>query len=216
MVALIEIERMAPACATRFSGIAAQMHRDRKKVFVDQLGWNVPVVADEFEVDQFDDEHATYLVVTDGEAAPRHLGSVRLLASVREHILGDIFPELCMGDVPRGEDIYEITRLCIAPDLNGWRSLMDVRRQLAIGLTEYALLNDITRYTLVCLAEHLPQVLAFGWDVEPLGLPRPIEGQMLCAAQVNVTAATLERLRGERLADMVRRAASVRELAMAA
>lgn len=193
----------------------AGMHRDRKAVFVDQLGWKVPVVAEEFEVDQFDDEHATYLVVTDSAAAPRHLGSVRLLASTRPHILGDIFPQLAMDGPPRGRDVIEITRLCIAPGLSGLRSLMDVRRQLAIGLTEYALLHDITRYTLVCLAQHLPQVLAFGWDVEPLGMPQSFDGQLLCAAQVNISPATLERLRGERLTDMIRRAANTREFAMA-
>lgn len=214
-MALIELTELCSTSSVRFKGVAAEMHRDRKRVFVDQLGWNVPVIGHEFEVDQFDDEHATYLVVTDQDAAPRHLGSVRLLSSTRPHILGDIFPQLCMGEVPRGDDVVEITRLCMKPDLSGLRTLMNVRRQLAIGLTEYALLNDITRYTLVCLASHLPQVLAFGWDVEPLGLPVRLEGQDLCAAQVNITAATLEKLRSERLADMIRRGAETKEAVFA-
>lgn len=192
---LVEMTSVSAGSPQRYYGVTAAMHRDRKRVFVDSLGWKVPVVGGEFEIDQFDDEHATYLVVADGADPRRHLGSVRLLSSEREHILGDIFPELCDGEVPRGPDVMEITRLCIAPDAGGVRAGMNVRRQLAIGLTEYALLHDIRTYTLVCVTQHLPQVLAVGWDVEPLGLPVLIDGQMLCAARINITPATLSLLR---------------------
>ena len=40
------------------------MYRDRKKIFVDLLGWDVPVVDGAYEIDQFDDEHAIYVVAT--------------------------------------------------------------------------------------------------------------------------------------------------------
>ena len=203
---LEEIRFVSRGTPDRFRGVAAAMHRDRKRVFVDTLGWKVPVIDGEFEVDQFDDEHATYLVVADHTDPRRHLGSVRLLPSNRPHILGDIFPELCEGTVPRGPDVMEITRLCIAPDAGGVRAGMQVRRQLAIGLTEFALLHDIATYTLVCVVPHLPQVLAVGWDVEPLGLPVPIDGQMLCAARVNITPATLSLLRQSSFTRAERRA----------
>lgn len=42
----------------------AAMFEARKRVFVDLLGWNVPVVAGRYEIDQFDDGHARYLVLT--------------------------------------------------------------------------------------------------------------------------------------------------------
>lgn len=176
------------------AGVLADMHRDRKRVFVDLLKWDVPVLEETFEIDQFDDENAIYLVVTDAARA-KHLGSVRLLPSVRPHILGDIFPQLCAGAVPTGDDVWEITRLCISPDVCSMRQGMNVRRQLAIGLTEFALLHSIERYTLVSNAAHLPQLLAIGWDCEPLGLPLDIEGQRLCATQINITPATLAYLR---------------------
>ena len=36
------------------------MFEDRKSVFVDLLKWDVPVIDGRFEVDEFDDEQATY------------------------------------------------------------------------------------------------------------------------------------------------------------
>ena len=84
------------------------MFAARKHVFVDLLKWDVPVVDDRYEIDQFDDEHAFYLVITDGTG--RHLGSARLLETTRPHILDSLFPDLCDGAAPKGRDVREITR----------------------------------------------------------------------------------------------------------
>lgn len=201
-VGLVEISSVSAKSPQRYFGIGAAMHRDRKRVFVDELNWNVPVVDGEYEVDQFDDEHATYLIVADASDPARHLGSVRLLPTERPHILGDIFPQLCAGEVPRGPNVMEITRLCIAPDVSGLRANIGVRRQLAVALTHYGLKHGIDTYTLVCLSGHLPQVLAAGWDVEPLGLPADHDGQSLCAARIAVSAEALAALKGS---DFLRR-----------
>src|SRR4051794_36625705 len=87
------------------------MFRARKEVFADLLKWNVPVLAGEYEIDQFDDAHAAYVIVS-GEDG-RHRASARLLPTARPHILGSLFPELCAGPVPTGVDIFEITRFCL-------------------------------------------------------------------------------------------------------
>lgn len=66
------------------------MFEERKRVFVDLLGWDIPVLAGRYEIDQFDDDEATYIVVTDGTG--EHCGSARLLRTDRPHILDTIFP----------------------------------------------------------------------------------------------------------------------------
>ena len=81
------------------------MFAARKRVFVDLLKWDLPVLAGRFEVDQFDDPHATYLIVTDREG--EHLASARLLPTTRPAILDALFPHLVAGPVPRGEGIAE-------------------------------------------------------------------------------------------------------------
>lgn len=170
------------------------MHADRKAVFVDRLKWNVPVVDGRFEVDEFDNEHAVYLIATHPETG-EHLGSVRLLPTTRRHLVGDIFSMLIEGEVPRGDDVWEITRLCTSPALADWEAHNRVREQLATALIEYALTMGITRYTMMTHTAYLSQLLATGWDVEPLGLPKDVGGQQLGALQVNVHVSTLQLFR---------------------
>jgi acyl-homoserine lactone synthase len=83
------------------------MFAARKRVFADLLKWNVPVVDGRFEVDQFDTEHAQYLVLVDRSGG--HLGSARLLPTMRPHILDSLYPGLCDGAPPRADDIFEVT-----------------------------------------------------------------------------------------------------------
>lgn len=68
------------------------MFAARKRVFVDLLHWDVPVLEGCYEVDQFDDRHAEYLIVGGGDE--RHLASTRLLETTRPHILDSLFPQL--------------------------------------------------------------------------------------------------------------------------
>ncbi len=182
--------------APDFSGALGAMFEDRKRVFVDLLQWDVPVVGGRYEVDQFDGPGAVYMLVTEA-GGERHLGSVRLLPSEQPHILGDIFPQLAHGAPPRGPGIWEITRLCLSPSLASLRRGMLVRRQLALGLAEFALANGIHTYTLVCNAAHVPQLLAIGWDCTPLGLPRVIDGQTLCAMAISIDAGTEALIRAQ-------------------
>lgn len=83
----------------------------------------------------------------------------------------------------------------MSPAVSPLRQAMVLRRELALGLVEYALAHGIRRYTQVHLTSHLPQLLAVGWDCEPIGLPTRIDGQMLSASEIRVTPETLARLR---------------------
>lgn len=85
-----------------------EMFEARKRVFVDLLKWDVPVLQGRYELDQFDGEDATYLIVPRDDGG--HAGSARLLRTTSPHILDSLFPELCAGPPPRGPEILEITR----------------------------------------------------------------------------------------------------------
>ncbi len=163
------------------------MFEARKHVFVDLLRWDVPVVEDRFEIDQFDDEHAVYLIVTGEEG--EHLGSARLLPTVRPHILDSLFPELCAGPPLRGEDVLEITRFCLGRNQNAERR-RQTRNSLVAGIVDYALQHGVTAYSGVAELAWLQQILAFGWRCRPLGLPRAIGGRTLGALRIDVDAET--------------------------
>ena len=92
------------------------MFEARKRVFVDLLKWDIPVLDGRFEVDQFDDHHATYILLTD--RVGRHLASARLLPTTRPGILDTLFLDLCDAPPPAGEHVYEITRFCLSPDIS--------------------------------------------------------------------------------------------------
>jgi len=174
-----------------FATPLAQMHRDRKSVFIDRLGWRLPVTDGEFEIDQFDSDAAVYLLATDDQGT--HTGSLRLLPTVGPHLLSEVFSDLCDAGVPRGSDIWEITRLCTAPNLADPRS---TRQALLLGVVEYALLAGIRRYTCVTHVPYLNAVLAVGWNCAPLGLPREDAGVTVGAIAIDMTPETLSLVRG--------------------
>src|SRR3546814_18264148 len=79
-------------------------------LFVDLMRWSVPVVDDHYEIDQFDNAEAVYLIAIEGG---EHIGSMRLLSTERPHILDTLFPDLCADGPPTGMGIVEIPRLCL-------------------------------------------------------------------------------------------------------
>ena len=167
------------------------MFAARKQVFVDLLKWDVPVIDGRFEVDQFDDGNATYLVLADG--AGSHLGSARLLETSRPHILGDLFPTLCEELPPRAEGISEITRFCLDRSLNA-RDRRVVRDTLVTAIVIHALDQGIRQYTAIAEMSWFQQILAFGWRCTPLGMPQACENTLIAALTIDIDAATLTQL----------------------
>lgn len=179
---------VAAACARpHVSDPLQAMFAARKRVFVDLLRWDVPVLDGRYEVDQFDDENAEYLIVADEHG--RHLASARLLPTTRPHILDTLFPELCAGEVPRGGGVREITRFCLDPAV-GALARREARNVLVSALVEHALASGIATYTGVAEFGWLQQILAFGWRCRPLGLPRVIGASTLGALVIEITADT--------------------------
>ena len=172
-------------------GVLRAMFAARKAVFVDLLGWDVPVVDGRYEIDQFDDRHAVYLVLTDPEG--EHLGSARLLPTQRPHILGDLYPHLCAGAPPRGPAVFEITRFCLDRRQRA-AARRAVRDTLVVALADYALAQGIATYTAIAEWAWFQQILAFGWRCAPLGLPQCEAGATLAALRIDIDAATRARL----------------------
>lgn len=163
------------------------MFEARKRVFVDLLKWNVPVLNERFEIDQFDTPDATYLVLTDDDG--NHRASARLLRTDYAHILGSLFPKLCDGPVPAGPGTLEITRFCIEPRLAA-RERRLARDELVTALAEHALASGITDYTAVADIKWFRQIAAFGWQCEPLGRCIEIGGEQLVALHIRIDADT--------------------------
>lgn len=168
------------------------MFLDRKRLFVDLLGWDVPIVDGRFEMDRFDGPDACYLVACN--SAGDHVGSMRLLPTNQPHILDTLFAELCEDSVPRGQDIFEITRLCLPARL-GAAERLRIRNLLISAMIDYALDSGITVLTGVVQADFRLAVLAMGWECSGLGPELLIGRQLLGAFRLEIGADTPERVR---------------------
>lgn len=164
-------------------GVLRGMFAARKSVFVDLLKWDVPVIDGTFDVDQFDDGHATYLVLADQDGA--HLASARLLPTTRPHILDSFYAQLCAGGPPCGAGVQEITRFCLDRRLSA-RERRGVRDTLVAALVEHALRSGIASYTAIAGMPWFQQILAFGWRCHPLGMPQAIDGTTLVALRIEI------------------------------
>lgn len=165
----------------------ASMFRDRKRLFVDLLEWDVPVVDNQFEIDRYDGDGALYLIALDDDGY--HIGSMRLLPTVPPHLLSDLFGKLCDGDIPRGTSVMEITRLCL-PQRLGCAGRLAVRNRLITAMVDHALGTGVTAFTGVVTASYREQVLAMGWRAEPLGRPRSLGNGPLGAFRLEIDSDT--------------------------
>ena len=82
-----------------------EMHRQRKAVFIDELGWPLQAEAG-IEIDAYDGEDVVYLIESDGPRACVG-GSARLLPTVRGHLLQDVFADLPRGLSGKGSGRYD-------------------------------------------------------------------------------------------------------------
>jgi N-acyl-L-homoserine lactone synthetase len=190
------IDLILPEDRFAFADALMQMHHDRKCVFVDRFGWNLAAPGSWLEVDQFDNEHAVYLLSRDALSG-RHEASVRLLPSTEPHMLASIFAGLCAAGVPVGLDCWEVSRLVTSPANACGTSILRVHRLLALAMAEFATLNNICRYTLVTEPLRVPALLSVGWAVRPLGLPARHLGQDVQAFEILITPETLPMMRGK-------------------
>jgi len=146
-----------------------QMHRQRHAYFVEEMGWEALRRPDGLEIDEYDDQHAVYLLAMDGEKVE---GSLRLLPTWRRSLLVERFPHFVSeGEPPQGPNIWEWTRW--APgSLSRPRALLRARKYLILAALEFARSRGIDVFTAICDMKFLGQMIELGWWPTPLGLPR--------------------------------------------
>lgn len=181
----MQVRIITPSERWKFSRPLMEMHHHRKQVFIDRLGWKLAATGSWLEVDEFDNEHAIYMLIVSG-VEERHLGSVRLLPSTVPHLLGTTFRHLCPSGVPTGPGIWEISRFVAAPEGACGTTILKLHRLLAAALVEFAQLNDIDRYTLVAESRRVPALLSVGWTVLPLSLPVAHEDDLIEALEIRL------------------------------
>lgn len=164
------------------------MFAARKQVFIDLLKWDLPALDGRFELDQFDNPHARYLILLDPDDL-RHRASARLLPTTAPHLLGDLYPHLCPDGAPSGEADWEISRFCLDPAQSAAERL-DARNQLVSALADHALHNGIREYVGIAEARWFAKISGFGWSCRALGPALPGSAGPILAFGIRIGGST--------------------------
>ncbi len=170
-----------------------EMHRQRKVVFVDRAGWQLPVLADR-ETDAYDRTDTLYLLAKDAPGGGL-LASVRLLTTTAPHLMSDLFAAACRGAVPRGPAIWEISRFCTAPTIQSRTLRLKLLWEMVCAVMETALVYGIDQVVFIANRALLPLAIGCGWDARVLGATLRDGRDEITAVIAAITPEGLRRVR---------------------
>lgn len=153
-----------------------QMFRMRHTFYVEGHGWAGLTSRDGRETDEFDDEHAVYLMSVDpfGDVA----ASVRLNPTVQPTLLKK-FADWSDEALPETEGVWDVSRWIAAPQHRRstnprWPS--NHQRELMVGILEFCLSRGLTHLTMLAELRLAERIRSYGWPLRFLGAPREYEG----------------------------------------
>ncbi len=174
-------------------GLMEQVYRLRHDVFVDELEWKDLARDDRLERDQFDRPDAVHHICVRNDKV---VGYQRMLPTMEPHLLTDVFPELCEGPPPRGHNIYELTRYCVASAYReGRRGVSSVGSELMAGFVEWGMDLDVDNVIIEFEAIWVLRALQLKFLVQPLGFETKIGKQKIVATKLGFNDTTLNSIR---------------------
>jgi acyl homoserine lactone synthase len=182
----------------KHAGLIDQFFRLRKRVFADQLQWDVPVVGDH-ERDAYDEYRPVYLVWCDEKAEVLY-GGLRLMPTTGPTLLYDVFRRTFSDNVNLiAPGIWEGTRMCVDEALVAQSfPAIDAGRAfclMLLALCECALAHGIQ----TMISNYEPQLKRIyrraGADVDELGRADGYGKYPVCCGAFEVSDKVLVRMR---------------------
>lgn len=171
----------------------AQAFRLRHRIFVERQKYEVPNRRG-MEWDQFDTPAAVYLLWRDEQHSVRAVA--RLIPTSLPYMIQQLWPDLvASGEMPSGDDIWEVTRLGIDRDMPREQRARAFG-ELFCGLAEYGLCAGIRSYLFVTPEMVIENAIGrAGVPWERLGDTRRLGRLPVVAARSAATHEALYRLR---------------------
>jgi acyl homoserine lactone synthase len=165
--------------------LAASMYKDRALQFKERLGWEAVSLDDKgLEFDQYDDLNPVYVIVEDEDG--QHCGSGRLMPTTGRTMTAEHFSHLTGGVDIRSPLIWEVTRLCVSPRLNGSSLARRVPAALFYAGYDAALRAGVEFFVAVYFG-HMHRVWkSIGCTPELLGSEMTADGE-ICAGLWEIT-----------------------------
>ncbi|AKJ26808.1 N-acyl-L-homoserine lactone synthetase [Caldimonas brevitalea] len=176
-------------------GITNALAAYRYRVFVETLGWDLPVQGNA-ETDEFDGPHTMYVIARNerGEIC----GCARLLPTTGSYLLAKVFPQLLQEAPPVGSDVWELSRFasmdCGAPDRLSHQELK-VAEQLLAAALEHAAKRGVKRFITVSPLGVERLLRRAGVHAHRAGPPVAVNGQHLFACWIEVDRQSIHALR---------------------
>lgn len=160
----------------KFPALLDEMHKLRKRVFHDRMGWDVNVQGDH-EIDDFDELDPLYVLSRD--ELGRVVGCARLLPTTGPNMLADVFGALLPpGEHVRSPLIWESSRFSVDVSAGGVRNhrlLRHTTGELLCAMAEVGILAGLEFFVSVtdlymerileradCQCERLGEPVQFG------------------------------------------------------
>ena len=187
-------------CASELPpGLDTTLAQYRYKVFVERLGWQLPVEAAAvgYERDQFDRSDTIYVVARDIEG---HIcGCARLLPTTNSYLLGEVFPHLLAGGaIFAAPDIWELSRFAAVSytqdgDENAEAATSSARALLAAAVA-YAAQHGVQRLIGITYLSMERWFRRMGVHMHRAGPPVLIDGEPVVACWIEIDDQTLQAL----------------------
>ena len=187
-----ELETILPDNRDEYVDKIVDFYRLRHTVFVEELNWDLPMAADGFEIDQFDRPDTIYMLITNADS--QVISGMRLLPTVKPHLLSEVFPHLAKEPIPTGPKILESSRSCVHPSLRGTSVARPIYGMLVLGVMGHCLKHNIEFVTFVS-DEGFAAKVASHMDTRLLGEPTPYKSQRLVAGEIQINRRAYETMR---------------------
>jgi len=165
-----------------------RMFRMRHTFYIEGHGWADLKSNNGQETDEFDDENAVYLMSIDpfGDVA----AAARLNPTTGPTLL-EKFSDHSDEDLPKLDTVWDISRWIAAPEhrrANNPRWPSNHQRELMVGILEFCQSRGLTHLTMLAELRLAERIIAYGWPLRYLGMPRTYEGGkgIAVAAEVEV------------------------------
>ena len=176
--------------------VEAELAAYRHRVFVERLGWQLPLSEAGFERDEFDRADTLYALVRDARG---HIcGCARLLPTTGPYLLADVFPGLLGGlPPPSAPEVWELSRYTTEvthADADTAEAARERFRDLLRAVVEAALSRGARRLITFSYVGVERIARRFGLHVHRAGAVHMIDDRPVLAFWIELDAQTLEAL----------------------
>lgn len=177
-------------------GIEADLATYRYKVFVEHLGWDLPITQVGAERDEYDRPDTLYILVKDFSG--NICGCARLLPTTQDYPLATMCPELFGNQpVPRATDIWELSRYTtqlVNGEITSREEAQGRFRHLLKAVVEAAAKRGARRLITFSFLGVERIARNFGLHVHRVGPPQMMDGKPIIAFWIELDEQTFTAL----------------------